>query len=334
MVSLLAALTVFCLFKHMTHKTRHAVQVILAMPDRQESASFLEVARAHGLIWRLLRHVQKPDLLTPVSIYQFIFRPGLSRELTQLVCKGDSSPRQTSDHGHRNTAVSSLPLTQTAVHQLTHTAGACSLRLGTAISPAAGSWEPKPVPESTQSLPTVRPAKQANTPSPPQYAPPALLTASLQPSPKTVSSSDDPQPLNRVNVSTSEADVCSDSAPAAAVPPPAALSSQPQNTKGKAAVPGTLLVLDFDWSMIEENSDTFVVRELGAWEAFQRCVLSSFSRNGHLLMSANRLCACILIVCMYADVLSLYVIITDQLHDLYHQQLAKVSDLWHIPCFS
>ena len=32
----------------------------------------------------------------------------------------------------------------------------------------------------------------------------------------------------------------------------------------------TLLVLDFDWSMIEENSDTFVVRELGGWETFQR----------------------------------------------------------------
>lgn len=271
-------MTVLCLFKHMAQKTPHAVQVILAMPDRQESASFLELARAHGLIWRLLRHVQKPDLLTPVSIYQFIFRPCLSPELTQLVCKGDSSPRQTSDHGHRNTAVSSLPLTQTAMHQLTGTAGACSPHLGTAISPAAGSWEPKPVPESTQSLPTVRPAEQANTPSPPQYAPPALLTASLQSSPKTVSSSDDPQPLNRVNVSTSaEADVCSDSAPAAAVPPPAALSSQLQNTKGKAAVPTTLLVLDFDWSMIEENSDTFVVRELGAWAAFQRYVLSSLS---------------------------------------------------------
>ena len=33
----------------------------------------------------------------------------------------------------------------------------------------------------------------------------------------------------------------------------------------------TLLVLDFDWSMIEENSDTFVVRELGGWDCFQRC---------------------------------------------------------------
>ena len=32
----------------------------------------------------------------------------------------------------------------------------------------------------------------------------------------------------------------------------------------------TLLVLDFDWSMIEENSDTFVVRELGGWDSFQR----------------------------------------------------------------
>ena len=38
----------------------------------------------------------------------------------------------------------------------------------------------------------------------------------------------------------------------------------------------TLLVLDFDWSMIEENSDTFVVRELGAWQAFQRCLIAVY----------------------------------------------------------
>ncbi|KAK9814809.1 hypothetical protein WJX72_011889 [[Myrmecia] bisecta] len=44
-------------------------------------------------------------------------------------------------------------------------------------------------------------------------------------------------------------------------------SSQPHMA---AAKPRQLFVCDFDWSLIEENSDTFVVKELGAWEAFCR----------------------------------------------------------------
>jgi pyridoxal phosphate phosphatase PHOSPHO2 len=35
------------------------------------------------------------------------------------------------------------------------------------------------------------------------------------------------------------------------------------------APPRTLLALDFDWSLIEENSDTFVIRELGADAIYQ-----------------------------------------------------------------
>ncbi|KAK9837474.1 hypothetical protein WJX81_005006 [Elliptochloris bilobata] len=42
---------------------------------------------------------------------------------------------------------------------------------------------------------------------------------------------------------------------------------------GNAPVPGPQRILfacDFDWSLVEENSDTFVLREVGAWPAFER----------------------------------------------------------------
>ena len=205
------------------------------MPDRQESASFLVRASAHGLIYRLLRHIQKPDLLTPVSIFQFIFGPILPPEILQLVCHGDLS-------WARPTAV-------------------------------AGK-DPKPVSESTHSPPTQSLAKQANSSVPSVNNHPATVATSLLHLPSgTVSNG--PEPPGCVDVATAaEPDVHSHSAPAAAAPPAAAISSQAKITEGKAEVPATLLVLDFDWSMVEENSDTFVVRELGTWEAFQRYVLS------------------------------------------------------------
>ncbi len=31
-----------------------------------------------------------------------------------------------------------------------------------------------------------------------------------------------------------------------------------------------LLTLDFDWTMVEENSDTFVLQQVGAWDSFLR----------------------------------------------------------------
>ena len=176
------------------------MQVILAMPDRQESASFLEVATAHGLIWRRLSHVQKPELLTPVSIYQFIFRPVLCPQLRQLISKGPNS--------------SSHP-TEDSI----------------AVSTQCG-------------YPT-----------------------------------DSGQGHN----------VCPPSLPGG-VPPSAAVAARAHTSTGKAAQPVMLLVLDFDWSMIEENSDTFVVRELGAWEAFERyvCMCSTFNTScpagwGHIV---------------------------------------------------
>lgn len=34
-----------------------------------------------------------------------------------------------------------------------------------------------------------------------------------------------------------------------------------------------LVVFDFDWSLVEENSDTWVLQHLGAWDHFCRCLL-------------------------------------------------------------
>lgn len=206
------------------------MQVILAMPDRQESASFLVMASGHGLIYRLLRHIQKPGLLTPVSIFQFVFAPTLSPEILQLVCHGD----------------------------LSH-----------ACPPAMTGTDPKPVSESTHSPPTQRLAKPANSSVPSLDNTPAAVAASLPHLPsQTVLD-------GCVGVGTAgELGVKSHSEAAAAAPPAAATSSPAKLREGRAEVPATLLVLDFDWSMVEENSDTFVVRKLGAWEAFQRYMSS------------------------------------------------------------
>lgn len=215
-------------FKTLAHTYSQAMQVILAMPDRQETVSFLETAAAHGVIFRLLHHIQKPDLLTPVSIYQFIFRPVLSPDILQLVSGEDSS----------------------AAHSL-----------------AVGSKGFKAVSASTHSPPTQSLVNEATGLMPSWgTVSPEVDTNLMLPS-GTLSYLEDPEPCKTFSVSTpGEAGVNCCPAPAGAVP-------QPILTKGQTGVPATLLVLDFDWSMIEDNSDTFVVHELGAWEAFQRCGL-------------------------------------------------------------
>lgn len=195
------------------------------MPDRQESASFLDMASAHGLVYRLLRHIQKPDLLTPVSIFQFVFGPILSPEILQLACHGDLSPAQ---------------------------------------PPVAAGKDLKPVSESTGLPPCRRLAKQASSSVPSLDRTPAAVNTTILHLPAETLL-DDPEPPGCVDVATAEG-------PAAAAPSAAATSTPAKTTEGKAEVPVTLLVLDFDWSIVEENSDTFVVRELGTWEAFQRYV--------------------------------------------------------------
>ena len=215
------------------------------MPDRQESASFLDIASAHGLIYRLLRHIQKPDLLTPVSIFQFVFGPVLSPEILQLVC--NAPPH------------------------------------------AVAGTDPKSVSESTHSPPTQRLAKQANSLVQSLERTPAAADTSLLHVPSETISDYPELPCCMNVASAGEPDVPSHGAPAAAASPAAASSFQAKLTEGKAEVPATLLVLDFDWSMIEENSDTFVARELGAWAAFQRCVTVSFS--GSCIVNAHESCA-------------------------------------------
>ena len=54
----------------------------------------------------------------------------------------------------------------------------------------------------------------------------------------------------------------------------------------------TLLVLDFDWSMIEENSDTFVVRELGGWDSFQRYSAAAAAVAAAAFAASSTLLAC------------------------------------------
>lgn len=210
------------------------MQVILAMPDWQETVSFLETAATHGLIYRLLHHIQKPDLLTPVSIYQFIFKPNLSPEILQLVSGEDSS----------------------AAHSL-----------------AGGSKGFEAVPESTHSRPAERLAEVATGPMPSRNTISTDVDTSLNMPSGTLSCSEDTEPPINAIMSTSA------KAGGHCCPAPASTVPQHSSTKGQPEVPTTLLVLDFDWSMIEDNSDTFVVRELGAWEAFQRCEASQHLDN-------------------------------------------------------
>lgn len=48
------------------------VQILLALPDRPETLQFFELADKAGVTWRRLRWYSPPDLVTPVSVYQFV----------------------------------------------------------------------------------------------------------------------------------------------------------------------------------------------------------------------------------------------------------------------
>ena len=45
-------------------------QVILALPDRPETQPFWQLVGEAGLRQRALRHVARPDLATPITIYR------------------------------------------------------------------------------------------------------------------------------------------------------------------------------------------------------------------------------------------------------------------------
>ncbi|DBA70351.1 TPA: hypothetical protein ACH3X2_011772 [Trebouxia sp. C0005] len=213
---------------------KHDVQVILAMPDREETSAFLETASKHGFVWRCLRQVQKPDLLTPILIYQLVLGPKPSQDVLQL----QVSPCPSSV---------TIPWTDgpvSAAAALVSEAGQHGSGFTAASQPSplsnAGADEGTPG-ESSSVLGARRPGTIAS--------PGQLLVQSgtgsspaSYPSPGTVSP---PQSM------------LGDDNPAAYPP------------LGRV-LPYVLLVLDFDWSVIEENSDTFVVHELGGWESFQR----------------------------------------------------------------
>lgn len=56
------------------------MQVILALPERAETAPFLELADQVGLRRRRLRRAARPDLATSISIHQLMFDPAQSAQ--------------------------------------------------------------------------------------------------------------------------------------------------------------------------------------------------------------------------------------------------------------
>ncbi len=210
------------------------MQVILTMPDRQETSAFLETASKHGFIWRCLRQVQKPELLTPVSIYQLVLGPKPSQDVLKLQLS--PCPTSVSIRGADGLVPAAAALASEAGQ---HDAGCVAASQPSPLS-NAGADEGAPG-ISSSGIGTRSPGTIA---SPGQLSSQSGTGSSLafRPGPGTVFS---PQSM------------LGDGKPAAFPP-----SGQ--------TLPDILLVLDFDWSMIEENSDTFVVRELGGWDSFQR----------------------------------------------------------------
>ncbi len=209
------------------------MQVILAMPDRQETSAFLDTASKHGFVWRCLRQVQKPDLLTPVSIYQLVLGPKPSQDVLNL----QVSP-----------CPSSIPGTDRPVSA------------AAALASEAGQHDAGVI---TASQPS--PLSNAGAD---EGAPGISSSAIAACSPGTLAS-----PGQLPVQSSTGSSLASGASPGIVFSPPSMLGDdKPTALRTPSVQMSTkvLLVLDFDWSMIEENSDTFVVRELGGWESFQR----------------------------------------------------------------
>ena len=208
--------------------TQDCMQVILAMPDRQETSAFLETASKHGFIWRCLRQVRKPDLLTPVTIYQLVLGPNPSQDVLKL--QTSPCPSSVSIPGTDGPVPAAASLASEAGQ---HDAGCAA---------------------ASQPCPMSNAGADEGTPG-------------ISRSPGTIASPGQ-LPVQSGTVSSP----ASGASPGTVFPPqsmpgdgnPAAVPSSGQTS------PNVLLVLDFDRSMIEENSDTFVVSELGGWESFQR----------------------------------------------------------------
>ena len=210
------------------------IQVILAMPDRQESFDFLETASKHGFVWRCLRQVQKPDLLTPVSIYQLVLGSSPSQDVLKL--QKSPCPSSVSVSETDGPVSAAAALASEANH---HDAGFIVASHPSPLSNAGAD-------EGASGIFTsIIAACSPGTRSSPGQLPVQSGTGSSLASGASPGTVRSPQSM------------LGDGNPAAF--PPSGQKS-----------PNVLLVLDFDWSMIEENSDTFVVRELGGWESFQR----------------------------------------------------------------
>lgn len=225
------------------------MQVILAMPDRQETSAFLEAASKHGFFWRCLRQVQKPDLLTPVSIYQLVLGPRPSQDVLQL----QVSPFPSSIHGTDGPAPAAAVLASEA---------------GQLDAGCAAASQPSPLSNAGADegiLPSIIAARSPGTVASPGQLP--------------------------VQSGTGSSLACG-ARPGTVCPPQSMGGDDKPNAfppSGQTS-PDILLVLDFDWSMIEENSDTFVVRELGGWDSFQRCDITS---SLHLVMSTGDYVNCL-----------------------------------------
>ncbi|DBA97088.1 TPA: putative phosphatase phospho1 [Trebouxia sp. C0004] len=203
------------------------------MPDRQETLAFLETASKHGFIWRCLRQVQKPDLLTPVSIYQLVLGPKPSQDVLQL----QVSPCQASV---------SIP----GDDKLVPAAAALASEAGRHDDGCAAASQPS----------------RLSSPGTDKGEPGISVSVIGAQSPGTIASSGRLS-LQCGNVSS----LASRPSPGTVLPPQSMLGDgSPAALPLGRTSPSVLLVLDFDWSMIEENSDTFVVHELGGWDSFQR----------------------------------------------------------------
>lgn len=248
------------------------------MPDREESVSFLKIAVVHGFIWRLLHHVQKPDLLTPVSIYQFVLGPNSSPELLKRTAGNDSIPCQKSEHHTQSTA------------SCTADAGMLHVPVG---SPVLTFQRSQPVPESSEVK--LKPSVSLHQPGglmQPQTEALAELAPHCQPASAALLDTDQLQPCSPNSHNAAETTLYPQNMTASITASVTADNSLAKRTSSQLSqrIAETLLVLDFYWSMIEENSDTFVVRQLGAWDTFQRSALLTSCNHPVLTRLISKAC--------------------------------------------
>ena len=221
------------------------LQVILSAPDRQETVSFLITAANNGFVWRLLRRIQKAELLTPVSIYQLLRGPRPSAEVLKMA---QAAPSQ-----HASTP-----------HQATPTEPANTARQSAPSQPADTFSHAALDAQSVLNSTAAQLSSSNNSPQVTKLVAPSSNTKNAQPASATAGQDLGNKPSMMTEKTPSDLQGSAEQAGSAVD----AHADSAINNNQRAV--HTLLVLDFDWSMIEENSDTFVVRELGGWDTFQR----------------------------------------------------------------